>query len=220
MKKVLITGFEPFGGDSKNPTEQIAKYFDRKQIGNAMVYGRVLPVSVKRATIELKRYLEEIKPEIVINLGLAPTYSNITVERIAVNIIDARIPDNDGYQPIDEKIEEDAPLAYMATLPVRAITKTLRDNGIPATISYSAGTYLCNYVMFRTLHFSKIEGYPLKAGFIHVPYTPDQVVNKFFLLGKHTPSMCLEAEIKAIELAVKVSLDYLEKDRDDIKIPL
>jgi len=220
MISVLLTGFEPFGGDDKNPTAEVAQYFNGKHIGDAEIYGRVLPVSVKRAGLELEKHLRKIKPDIVIHLGLAPTYSNIAVERIAVNIIDARIPDNDGYQPIDEKIEEEAPLAYMATLPARAIVKTLRDHGIPSVISYSAGTYLCNYIMFKSLHFSKMNGYPKKTGFIHLPYTPDQVVNKFFLLSKNTPSMCLETEINAVELAIKVALEHLKENKEDIKTPI
>lgn len=218
--KVLITGFEPFGGDNKNPTEIIAKTLNGKVINGAQIIGKILPISVKRAGPKLGRILNELKPDVVINLGLAPTYSNIAVERVALNILDARIPDNDGYQPIDEPIEKDASIAYFATLPVRAIVKELRDNGIPAVISYSAGTYLCNYVMFKTLHYSKLHDYPKKAGFIHVPYTPDQVVNKFFLLGKNTPSMCLETEIKAVEIAIKVALRYIKENKEDIKEPL
>ncbi|AFK22546.1 pyroglutamyl-peptidase I [Pyrococcus sp. ST04] len=215
--RVLITGFEPFGGDDKNPTQRIAQELDGNVIDGAEIVGRVLPVSVKRARPILEELLREIKPDIVINLGLAPTYSNIAVERIAVNILDARIPDNDGYQPIDEPIVEGAPLAYMATLPVRAIVKELRQNGIPARLSYSAGTYLCNYVMFLTLHFSKINGFPKKAGFIHVPYTPDQVVNKTFLAGRSTPSMCYELEVKAVKIAIKTTLEFLRKNKSDIK---
>lgn len=218
--KVLVTGFEPFGGDDKNPTEMIAKTLNGRTIDGAQITGKVLPVSVKHAGPKLEQILNELKPDIVINLGLAPTYSNIAVERVALNLLDARIPDNDGYQPIDEPIEKDAPIAYFATLPVRAIVKELKDNGVPAMISYSAGTYLCNYVMFKTLHYSKLYDYPKKAGFIHVPYTPDQVVNKFFLLGKNTPSMCLDLEIKAIEIAIKITLKFMREGKEDIKEPI
>ncbi len=218
--KVLVTGFEPFGGDDKNPTEMIAKTLNGRTIDGAQITGKVLPVSVKHAGPKLEQILNELKPDIVINLGLAPTYSNIAVERVALNLLDARIPDNDGYQPIDEPIEKDAPIAYFATLPVRAIVKELKDNGVPAMISYSAGTYLCNYVMFKTLHYSKLHDYPKKAGFIHVPYTPDQVVNKFFLLGKNTPSMCLDLEIKAIEIAIKTTLRFMREGKEDIKEPI
>lgn len=218
--KVLVTGFEPFGGDPQNPTELIVKNLHGKVIDGTRVSGKILPVSVRKTAPELERSLAEVKPDIVINLGLAPTYSNIAVERVALNLIDARIPDNDGYQPIDEPIEKEAPIAYFSTLPVRAIVKELRNAGIPAVISYSAGTYLCNYVMFRTLHYSKLHGFPRKAGFIHVPYTPDQVVGKFFLLGKSTPSMCLETEIEAVERAIKTTIQYLKEGREDIKEPL
>ena len=207
--KILLTGFEPFGGDNKNPTEIIVKDFHRKKIQNFEIYGLVLPVSVKRSSPLLIKTLEELKPEIAINLGLAPTYSNISIERIAVNLLDARIPDNDGYQPIDEVIDKSAPLAYMATLPVREILNGLREHGIPAVISYSAGTYLCNYIMFKTLHFSKNRGYPVKSGFIHLPYTPDMVVNKFFLLGKNTPSMSIEDEKRAVNLIIGITINSL-----------
>ncbi len=199
--KVLLTGFEPFGGDDKNPTMDIV---DSLKSGN--IYGKILPVAVKRASKDLYKALDSIKPGIVINLGLAPTYSNIAVERIALNWIDARIPDNDGYQPKDKYIVKDAPLAYMATLPVRKIVESMNSAGIPARISYTAGTYLCNFVMFHTLHYSKLHGYPDKAGFIHVPYTPDQVIRKSFLLGKSTPSMCLDYEIKAVKIAIEESI--------------
>ena len=218
--RVLVTGFEPFGGDPENPTELIAKELDGKTLEGARVFGRVLPVSVRRAAPELERALAEVEPDVVINLGLAPTYSNVAVERVALNLIDARIPDNDGYQPIDEPIVEDAPPAYFSTLPVRAIVKELRSEGIPAVISYSAGTYLCNYVMFRTLHHSHVHGFPKKAGFIHVPYTPEQVVDKFFLLGRNTPSMCLETEIRAVETAIRTSVRYLVEGKDDVREPL
>jgi pyroglutamyl-peptidase len=204
---ILLTGFEPFGGDKKNPTMDIVKHFEGECIDEFEIHSKVLPVSVNRASRILYEVLDELKPKIVINLGLAPTYSNVAVERIALNWIDARIPDNDGYQPKDEYIVKDAPLAYMATLPVRKIVESIKNEGIPARISYSAGTYLCNYVMFSTLHYSKLHDYPKLAGFIHLPYTPDQVINKSFLLGWSTPSMCIENEIKAVDIALRESIN-------------
>ncbi len=207
--KILLTGFEPFGGDDKNPTETIAKEFHLKKFENFQVHSLVLPVSVKRSASILMDSLKNLKPEIAINLGLAPTYSNISIERIAINFLDARIPDNDGYQPIDKPIDEGAPLAYFATLPTREIVEELKRNGIPAVLSYSAGTYLCNYIMFKTLQFSEDNSYPIKSGFIHVPYTPEMVTNKFFLLGKNTPSMSLDDEKRAIELAIETTIKSL-----------
>ncbi|CAB50353.1 pyroglutamyl-peptidase I [Pyrococcus abyssi] len=199
--KVLVTGFEPFGGDDKNPTMEIVKFLDGKEIGGAKVIGRVLPVSFKRARKELVAILDEIKPDVTINLGLAPGRTHISVERVAVNIIDARIPDNDGEKPIDEPIVENGPAAYFATIPTREIVEEMKRNNIPAVLSYTAGTYLCNFVMYLTLHHSATKGYPRKAGFIHVPYTPDQVIEK-----KNTPSMSLELEIKGVEIAIRKSL--------------
>jgi len=205
--KVLLTGYEPFGGHKKNPTMDIVSALEGKSIGDAMIYGKILPVSVKRAGPEIKEILNELKPDIVISLGLAPTYTSITVERVGLNLVDARIPDNDGEQPVDMPIVEGAPLAYLSTLPTREIVEELKKNGIPAVLSYSAGTYLCNYALFKILHYASVHGYPKSAGFIHVPYTPEQVVNKYFLLGKSTPSMCLETEIKAVRIAIKVAVE-------------
>ena len=205
--KVLLTGYEPFGGHKKNPTMDIVSTLEGKSIGDAMIYGKILPVSVKRAGPEIEEVLNKLRPDIVISLGLAPTYTSITVERVGLNIVDARIPDNDGEQPVDIPIVEGAPLAYLSTLPTREIVEELKKNGIPAVLSYTAGTYLCNYALFKILHYASVRGYPKSAGFIHVPYTPEQVVNKYFLLGKSTPSMCLETEIKAVRIAIKVAVE-------------
>ncbi len=207
--KVLLTGYEPFGGHKKNPTMEIVASLSGKNIAGAEIFGKILPVSVKRAGPEIDKALEEIKPDITISLGLAPTYSGITVERVALNLVDARIPDNDGEQPVDMPVVEGAPLAYLSTLPVRKIVETLKERGIPAVISYSAGTYLCNYAMYRVLHYASLHGYPKSAGFIHVPYTPDQVVNRYFLLGRNTPSMHLDMEIEAVKIAIEVAVESL-----------
>ena len=207
--KVLLTGYEPFGGHKKNPTMDIVSALSGKEIKGAMVYGKILPVSVKRAGPEIEKTLSDIEPDIVISLGLAPSYTSITVERVALNIIDARIPDNDGEQPVDVPIVEGAPLAYLSTLPVREIVTELKKRGIPAVISYSAGTYLCNYAMYRVLHYASIHGYPKSAGFIHVPYTPDQVVNRYFMIGKNAPSMHLDMEIEAVKIAIELAIEKL-----------
>ncbi|AEC52126.1 pyrrolidone-carboxylate peptidase [Pyrococcus sp. NA2] len=206
--KVLITGFEPFGGDDKNPTSEIAETLNGKKIGDAEVVSFVLPVSFKRAREKLIKILDEVKPDIAISLGLAPGRTHISVERVAINIIDARIPDNDGEQPKDEPIVEGGPVAYFATIPTREIVEEMKRNGIPAVLSYTAGTYLCNFVMYLTLHTSATKGYPKKAGFIHVPYTPDQVLEK-----RNTPSMSLDLEIKGVEIAIKVAQSALHSSQ-------
>jgi len=204
--KVLLTGYEPFGGHKKNPTIDIVTSLSKEEIKGAEIFGEILPVSVKRAGPLIDKLLDEIKPDIVISLGLAPTYTAITVERVALNIVDARIPDNDGLQPVDVPVVEGAPLAYLSTLPVREIVKELKNRGIPAVISYSAGTYLCNYAMFKVLHYASIHKYPRRAGFIHVPYIPEQVINRYFMLGRNTPSMHLDMEIEAIKIALEVTI--------------
>ncbi|NPA47556.1 MAG: pyroglutamyl-peptidase I [Thermococci archaeon] len=211
--RVLVTGFEPFGGDDRNPTEEIARILDGETVGGAEIRGITVPVSVRRAWGVVEEALREWRPDVAISLGLAPFHSNIAVERVAINLLDARIPDNDGYRPVDEPIVEGAPAAYFSTLPTREMVEELRRRGIPAVLSYSAGTYLCNYVMFRLLHFAAVNGYPERAGFIHVPYTPDQVTGKFFLPGRAAPSMCLDTEVEAVRTAVAVSLAPRERER-------
>ena len=205
--KVLVTGFESFGGDPINPTEKIAKELDGKEISNAKVAGRVLPVVFGKARKVLEDILEEVKPDIAIHLGLAPTRSGINVERIAVNLMDARIPDNEGFQPRDEPIIPDGPIAYFSKLPIRKIVERLNEKGIPAVISNSAGLYLCNYVMYLSLHHSATKGYPKMSGFIHVPYLPEQVTNKFYILGQNMPSMCFEMELEAIKIAIETTVE-------------
>ncbi len=210
MSPVLLTGFEPFGGDVGNPTEGVVKRLNGEIVLGTEVVGLVLPVSFKRAGRLLEETLRREKPGVVVSTGLAPFHSNLVVERVAVNVLDARIPDNDGYRPVDEPAVEGAPAAYFSTLPTRKIVETLKNEGIPAVLSYSAGTYLCNYLMFRLLHFASINGYPEKAGFIHLPYTPEQVTGKFFLPGRAAPSMSFDMEVKALRMAIEVSLKTSE----------
>ncbi|BAA29685.1 206aa long hypothetical pyrrolidone-carboxylate peptidase [Pyrococcus horikoshii OT3] len=203
--KILLTGFEPFGGDDKNPTMDIVEALSERI---PEVVGEILPVSFKRAREKLLKVLDDVRPDITINLGLAPGRTHISVERVAVNMIDARIPDNDGEQPKDEPIVEGGPAAYFATIPTREIVEEMKKNGIPAVLSYTAGTYLCNFAMYLTLHTSATKGYPKIAGFIHVPYTPDQVLEK-----KNTPSMSLDLEIKGVEIAIRVAQSALHSSQ-------
>nr|2EO8_A Chain A, Pyrrolidone-carboxylate peptidase [Pyrococcus furiosus]2EO8_B Chain B, Pyrrolidone-carboxylate peptidase [Pyrococcus furiosus]2EO8_C Chain C, Pyrrolidone-carboxylate peptidase [Pyrococcus furiosus]2EO8_D Chain D, Pyrrolidone-carboxylate peptidase [Pyrococcus furiosus] len=206
--KVLVTGFEPFGGEKINPTERIAKDLDGIKIGDAQVFGRVLPVVFGKAKEVLEKTLEEIKPDIAIHVGLAPGRSAISIERIAVNAIDARIPDNEGKKIEDEPIVPGAPTAYFSTLPIKKIMKKLHERGIPAYISNSAGLYLSNYVMYLSLHHSATKGYPKMSGFIHVPYIPEQIIDKIGK-GQVPPSMSYEMELEAVKVPIEVALEEL-----------
>lgn len=197
--KVLVTGFEPFGGETINPSWEAVKELPDK-IENAEIIKHQLPVTFKGVKEKLPKIIDEIEPNVVILTGQAGGRVNITVERVAINVMDARMEDNEGYKPEDEPIFEDAPAAYFATIPVKRIVNALRENKIPAMVSNSAGTYVCNTAMYTALHHIAIKGLDTKAGFIHVPYIPEQV------LEKPQPSMSIEMIRKAIEIAIKESI--------------
>ncbi len=193
---ILITGFESWGDVPSNPTSELVE-----QLVSDEVAGEVLPVSFRRAGERLENLIRELRPEAVLNLGLAPERPVIRVERVAINLIDARIPDNDGDQPVDVPIDPDGPTCYLSTLPTREIVEAIRREGIPAFLSYSAGTYLCNYVMYKTLRILDIMGLGVPAGFIHVPYSSEMASK----MNKPVPSLPLAT----IKRAVQVALDAI-----------
>ncbi|AEH25542.1 pyroglutamyl-peptidase I [Pyrococcus yayanosii] len=197
--KVLLTGFEPFGGESINPSWEAVK---KVEVEGVELVKRKLPVSFKRVRGELPAIILEERPDVVILTGLAGGRPNITVERVAINVMDARMDDNDGYKPEDEPVVEGGPDAYFSTLPIKAIIKAHRNAGIPSAVSNTAGTYVCNTAMYVALHTVKTHGLDTIAGFIHVPYIPEQV------LEKGAPSMPLDMIVKAIEIAVRVSVEH------------
>ncbi|KPU63510.1 pyrrolidone-carboxylate peptidase [Thermococcus sp. EP1] len=197
--RVLITGFEPFGGEKINPSWEAVKDLPEK-IDGVKVLKKELPVSFKGVKEKLPQIINKTMPDIVILTGQAGGRTNITIERVAINIMDSKKEDNDGYKPEDEPIFKEAPAAYFSTLPIKRIVKALRNNKIPATISNSAGTYVCNTAMYVALHHIAINNLNIKAGFIHVPYIPEQV------LEKPQPSMSLEMIRRALEIAIKESI--------------
>jgi len=195
--KILLTGFEPFGGEKENPTQIIAEELNGNIILGNKVIGRLLPVSVRRTKSELLKFLNEIKPDILINTGLNGRITDINIERIAINLIDARIPDNDGKQPIDMPIVSNGENAYFSMLPIRKIMEKLHKETIPSRISNSAGTYLCNYVMYLALEYAQRNNHLKKAGFIHVPFMHKQVLNR-----SNLPSLSIKTIKKAVEIAI------------------
>jgi pyroglutamyl-peptidase len=218
--KALFTGFEPFGGDKLNPSEILVKRFtkvDVAELSDLEIHTAILPVSFKRAEVILRKLLEEHKPDIYIGLGLWSGITYITVERVAVNVKDARIPDNDGEQPVDEPIDPEGPPAYFTTLPKKAIVKRLRENGIPAMTSNTAGTFLCNYVTYISLHHSARYGYPRKAGYMHLPLLPEQAAIKRSDWVGIPPSMSLNTMIEAVKIALKTTVEMF--DKPDEKLP-
>lgn len=196
--KVLITGFEPFGGEKVNPAWEAVKLLP-DTIAGAKIIKMQIPVVFSKSGCAVEAGIREHQPDVVISVGQAGGRSCITVEQVAINLADARIADNDGEQPVDEPLQPDGPAAYFATIPVKAIVKNVRAHGIPCHISYTAGTYVCNCVMYRVLHFVS-AGYPgIRAGFIHVPFAAGQAVDK----PAGTPFMPLEMIAEGLEYAIE-----------------
>lgn len=169
---VLVTGFEPYAGRGRNPSAEMALRLDGDTIGGALVAGRVLPVRFERLPAEVDRLLEGLSPAAVVGTGLWPGAPTIRLERFAVNLGDCEIPDNAGTLLDETILEPDRETALRSRLPLRRIEAALLDAGIPATLSNSAGTFLCNAVMYRML---EATGPEVPAGFVHLPYLPEQV---------------------------------------------
>ena len=195
MKTVLLTGFEPFGGDPFNPSAEIARQLNGAVIGGHEVIGAVLPCVFGKATRELQRLIKLRRPTLVICLGLAAGRTAITPERIAINVADARIPDNAGRQPVDEFVVRGGPAAYWSTLPVKAIVVALQARGIPTEVSQTAGTFVCNHVFYGLMH-QLVRTQPcIRGGFIHVPGQQTRAADQPGLpLGQMTAGICLAVE--------------------------
>lgn len=197
MKTILITGFDPFGGEPINPAWEAVKLIDGYESNGYRVVAKMVP-TVRRKSIEAVRVAkEEYEPEYILCVGQAGGRSDITVERVAINVDDFRIPDNEGNQPVDEVIEAEGAPAYFATLPVKAIVNELRQDGIPASVSNTAGTFVCNHIMYGLLHM--IYDSHIKGGFMHIPYLPEQVVDK-----PGQPSMAKETVVHTLQILVDV----------------
>jgi pyroglutamyl-peptidase len=209
LHRVLVTGFEPFRKENSNPTERLARAFEGRSIGESMVTGRVLPVSYRRVGTSLRLILKKEKPEVVVATGLWGGRTDVTVERVAVNIMDARIPDNDGFSPKDSKVVKGGPAAYFSTFPYTRIVADMRRDEVPATLSYSAGTFICNALLYHLLHYAHRHGIPKLGGFLHVPNLPTDVVSKEGAFGMSKPSMSFTLMEKAVEVAVLDSLDEI-----------
>ena len=204
--KILITGFNPFGGESVNPAFEAVKLMP-DTIAGAQIIKQEVPTEFGRAGEVLEAAMNASKPDVVICIGQAGGRSAITPEKVGINIMDGRIPDNAGYQPVDVTIREDGETAYFTSLPVKAMVQKMKDAGIPAGLSYTAGSYVCNYLMYTLLYLIDKKFPSVRGGFIHVPYAMEQVVNK--PLG--TPSMDLHQIARGLEKAVEA---IVENDSD------
>ncbi|MBF4695751.1 pyroglutamyl-peptidase I [Fusibacter ferrireducens] len=197
--KVLITGFDPFGDESKNPAYEAVKMLPDTFEDIELVKVEI-PTKFYKSIEVLKNHIEKEKPEVVICVGQAGGRFTVSVERVAINVDDARIPDNGGNQPVDQAIVEGGPAAYFSTLPIKAIANAIREGGIPASVSNSAGTYVCNHIMYGLMHMINTQFSEIRGGFIHVPFLEEQVLDK-----PNMPSMNLDSISKALGIAVKTA---------------
>lgn len=168
MKKLLLTGFEPFLDYTVNPTMKIVEELDGEKIAGYEIIGKVMPVDFNKSGKQFLSYIEEAKPDAVVSLGLAAGRFKITPERIAINFKDGAA-DNEGHKPVDEAIELGGEPAYLSTLPIRKMVDRLIQNGLPADVSNTAGAYLCNNIMYEGLHLAAIQQLNMPTGFIHIP---------------------------------------------------
>ncbi len=203
--KILVTGFDPFGGEKVNPAFEVIKKL-RDNIEGAEISKLQIPTAFYSSTKKIVEKLNELEPDVVLMIGQAGGRFDVTVERVGINVDDARIPDNESQQPIDKAIDEEGLPAHFATLPIKAIVQEIRAKGIPASVSNSAGTYVCNHVMYGVLNYIYKNNLDIKGGFIHIPFLLEQIVTK-----PNTPAMSLETMVEAIETAIEAIVKY-DKD--------
>ncbi|MFM9091784.1 MAG: pyroglutamyl-peptidase I [Verrucomicrobiota bacterium] len=201
---LLLTGFEPFGGASTNPSREIARAMDGTMVAGHRILGAVLPCVFGGARRELTRLLRRHRPVVVVCLGVAAGRAGITPERVAINLEDARIPDNAGAQPWDRPVVRGGPAAYWSTLPVKAIVAALERHGIPAAVSHTAGTFVCNHLFYALMH--AVRRRRVRAGFIHVPAAVARP-------GPRSPGLPLATQIRGVALA----LDVAARRRRDLR---
>lgn len=204
MYKVLITGFDPFGGETINPAYEAVKLLPDKMDEIEMIKLEIPTVFGKEGLV-LEEAIEQYHPDVVICVGQAGGRAAITIERVAINLQDARIPDNEGQQPSDQPICADGPAAYFTNLPVKEMVSRIQAQGIPAQVSYTAGTFVCNDVMYRLMHLIATKYPQMLGGFIHVPFLPQQVTGR----TDNAPSMPVEMIAEGLRCAVEYVVSRL-----------
>jgi pyroglutamyl-peptidase len=197
VNRVLLTGFEPFGGESINPSFDAVKRLGTEGMDGVVLETLQVPcvfdIVIDMLTVTMRRF----KPGVVICVGQAGGSAAVGVERVAINLDDAHMPDNAGRQPVDIPIVADGPAAYFSTLPIKAIVAALHAVGIPAEVSQSAGTYVCNHLFYGLAHLIATEFSGVRGGFIHVPYLPEQAARQ-----RGAPSMSLDTVVRALQVAI------------------
>jgi pyroglutamyl-peptidase len=195
--RILVTGFEPFGGEKVNPSMQAVLALAADPPPGIVLCNEILPVSLRRMPPALRAAVARHRPDVVIATGQAGGRAEVSVERIGINVDDFRIPDNDGAQPADEPVIAGGPAAYFATIPVPAVVAALRQADVPASVSNTAGTHLCNHALYLLGHLAA-TGYPaMRSGFLHLPFLPEQVV-----CHPGQPSMAVATAVAALRAAI------------------
>ncbi len=207
---ILLTGFEPFGGEALNPAAEIVRALEGETIAGHRVAGAILPVAFATTLTLLEDLLARHQPTLVLAIGQAGGRACLGFERVAVNLVDARIADNEGLQPIDMAVVDHAPAAYLTTLPVKAMVARANALGIPASLSMSAGSFVCNQVFYALAHLAATRQPALRTGFVHVPWLPEQAVGH---AGE--PSMALATMVAGVRAALECALDT----RTDLAVP-
>ena len=202
VRRVLLTGFDPFGGEAINPSWEAVRALDGERIGRHRIVARQLPTEFARAPNVLAAAIDEVRPVLVLCVGQAGGRAQVSVERVALNLADARIADNAGAQPVDSALIANAPHAYFAALPVKRVVERLNAAGIPAEVSHHAGNFVCNAVLFALCHRIAHHDPDLRGGFIHVPYLPEQARNH-----PNVPSMSLATMIEALRVSIAAALE-------------
>ncbi|MEL4358906.1 MULTISPECIES: pyroglutamyl-peptidase I [unclassified Luteococcus] len=200
--RILVTGFDPFGGENINPAWEAVRALP-DQIARAQIRTLQVPTVFGDAVRVVGEAIDQHQPDAVLCVGQAGGRSAITVERVAINVDDASIADNAGNRPIDEPVVPDGPDAYLATLPIKAMVQAIREAGLPASVSNSAGTFVCNHLMYGVLHHLASRGTSARGGFIHVPYIPQQTTDK-----PGMPSMSATDITRALTAALEAMVTH------------
>ncbi|GAB7387936.1 pyroglutamyl-peptidase I [Bacillaceae bacterium] len=211
--KILVSGFEPFGGMKVNPTEAIVKEIGKEKFANAQIDVVLLPVNYDECVEKLITEIERVSPDAVISCGLYAGRTAVTLERIGINVKDTMaedpIPDNKGVRPVDQPINPEGPDGIFSTLPNRQIVKNLLAHGIPAYISNTAGTYICNNTLYGVLDYIRRNRLPILAGFVHFPASSEMAVEKPVL-----PSLPHETMVTALRIIICTVIEECTKERN------
>ena len=204
--KILVTGFDPFGQDTMNPAIEAVKRLP-DTISGAEIIKLEIPTVFNKSADVTRIAMGAHDVDYVLNIGQAGGRFDLTPERVAINLDDARIPDNEGNQPIDVKIKEDGEAAYFSQHPVKAMVTAIKKAGLPASVSNTAGTFVCNHIMYQSLYLTHKEFPKAKAGFMHVPFLPEQVVER-----PNMPAMSLEDITRGITAAIEAIVEFDGKE--------